>query len=224
MVEFSDLIPIAKAYCAIAEKGLNERWEKLPIELYDSETYEAIGGLLARQTTLSIELVSVPSIWNAHIAPIIMRCMIDAHITTQWILEDPAARARKYVLYGLGQEKLYIENMKSRKDHDDVEMAEFIDRKEAWLNSQRPDYLTEVNVGSWSELSTRAMAKDCALEDLYKFGYAPCSGTVHNMWHHISWFNLNTGRTPFITSTKYRLLRRVRLRLASLLSLLSTWR
>jgi len=196
MVEYSDLMPIAKAYCDIAEKGLNERWEKLPIELYDSETYEAIGGLLARQATLSIEFVTAPSIWNAHIAPIIMRCMMDALISIQWIVKDPAARARKFVLYGLGQEKLYIENMKTRMDCEDADIADLIERESAWLNSQRRDFLTEVNVGSWSDLKTRDMAKDCGLEDLYKFGYTPFSGAAHNMWHHISRFNLKFCQNP----------------------------
>lgn len=196
MVEFSDLIPIASAYGVIAEAGIHERWKKLPVELYESETYEAIGGLLARQATLSIEFMRTPSIWNAHIAPIIMRSMMDAQITIRWILKDPTPRAKKYVLYGLGQQKLYIENLKTREDHDAPDIAEMIEAESAWLNSQRPDFLTEVNVGRLADLTTRAMAKDCGLEDLYKFAYTPFSGAVHNMWHHISKFNLMYCNNP----------------------------
>ena len=196
MIQYSDLLPLVDAYCNTVEKGLYERWDKLPIELYDSETYEAIGGLLARQTTLSIQFMTAPSIWNAHMAPIIMRCMMDALITIQWILRDPSARAKKYVLYGLGQQKLYIENMKAREDHDAPEIAASIDSEAAWLNSQRRDFLTEVNVGRWPDLSTRDMAKDCGLDVLYKFAYTPFSGVAHNMWHHISRFNLKFCRNP----------------------------
>ena len=49
-------------YQKIVIKGLHERWKKFDIEIYDSETYEAIGGLLARQATLTAELAGAPQI------------------------------------------------------------------------------------------------------------------------------------------------------------------
>lgn len=82
-------------YCDNIKRGLNERWQKFSIELYDSETYEVIGGLLARQATLATQFAMAPQIWNGHIAPLILRSMTDAHITLAWILCEPKDRAKK---------------------------------------------------------------------------------------------------------------------------------
>jgi len=132
-------------YCSLIIEGFRERWKKWEIEIYDSETYEAIGGLLSRQVTLSISLASAPQIWNGHIAPLILRAMTDVHITLAWILLDPKERAKKYILYGLGQEKLYIEHLKSEAVEEDNRINLMIEVRESWLNSQRADFLTEVN-------------------------------------------------------------------------------
>jgi hypothetical protein len=41
-------------------------------------------------------------------APIILRAMVDLYITLSWIFKDPLERSKKYIAYGLGQEKLEI--------------------------------------------------------------------------------------------------------------------
>ena len=51
--------------------------------------------------------------WTAHIAPVILRAMVDTHITLAWILKDPPERSRRFIFYGLGQVKLDIEHRKS---------------------------------------------------------------------------------------------------------------
>ncbi len=177
-------------YCSLIVEGFRERWSKWEIEIYDSEIYEAIGGLLSRQVTLSMNLASAPQIWNGHVAPLILRAMTDAHITLAWILLEPTERAKKYILYGLGQEKLYIENLKSEVIEDDKRANLMIEVRESWLNSQRADFLTEVNVGNWAGLNTRQMADEADCQGLYKFAYTPFSGVAHNMWHHVSRYNL----------------------------------
>ena len=70
----------------------------------DKHVHEAIGGLLARQATLAIELARSPMMWIGNVAPLILRCMTDAYITLAWILDDRGDRAKKYTEYGLGQE------------------------------------------------------------------------------------------------------------------------
>jgi len=183
-------------YCSLIIEGFRERWKKWEIEIYDSETYEAIGGLLSRQVTLSISLASAPQIWNGHIAPLILRAMTDVHITLAWILLDPKERAKKYILYGLGQEKLYIEHLKSEAVEEDNRINLMIEVRESWLNSQRADFLTEVNVGNWAGLNTREMASEADCQGLYKFAYTPFSGVAHNMWQHISRYNLVPCNNP----------------------------
>ena len=187
------LIKIMQNYCEFVLSTLDERWNKLPIELSDSEGFEVIGGLMARQATLTIQLAENPGIWNGHIAPLILRSMTDAHITLAWILSgDFQERSKQYILYGLGQEKKLIEHLKNEADTDDS----FIELKEKWLESQRYPFLTEVNLGSWSGTNTRKMAQEADCETLYKFAYEPFSSVAHNMWQHISLYNLKECQNP----------------------------
>jgi hypothetical protein len=196
MPTLDEIMSVMEAYAENVREGLDERWDKLPVELYDSETYETIGGLLARQATLSIELALTPMMWTGHIAPLVLRCMTDCHITLAWILNDPAERSKKYILYGLGQEKLQIEHLKADGNQDDERIPAMIEMKESWLGSQRRDFLTEVNVGNWAGLDTRKMAQEADCEGLYKFAYVPFSGAAHNMWQHISMYNLKMCSNP----------------------------
>ena len=62
--------------------------------------------------------------------------------------------------------------------------------KKMWLSMQRADFLTEVNLGSWSGIPVRDMAQDADCDQLYRFAYAPFSAAVHSMWNHVSMFDL----------------------------------
>ena len=127
--------------------------------------------------------------------------MIDAYITLSWIIREPVERSEKYVLFGLGQEKLYLEYMKEalREDPESFDakyMRELIKLREAWLNGQYADWATEVNVGSWSGISVREMAKEIGRESIYKHAYVPFSGPVHNMWQHVGLHNVKQCTNP----------------------------
>lgn len=189
---WNEISPIVDNYIQMVRTELAERWKKWPIDLGSSEMYEVIGALLARQVTLATQLAGAPSIWNGHIAPLILRAMTDTYITAAWIFIDPLDRSRKFILYGLGQEKLEIEHIKAqlRAQGGDVDNHPLIKFREEWLNSQRFTFLTEVNVGSWSGIDTRKMAEEVGCMDFYRLAYAPFSAATHNMWHHISRYNL----------------------------------
>jgi hypothetical protein len=133
--------------------------------------------------------------WNGNMAPLVLRCMTDAFLTLAWILDDPPERSKKYVQYGLGQEKLLIEHfeeeLKENPDGGDVSLLrEMVEFKKAWLNSQQATWATEVNIGYWSGISTRDMAKETGRESMYKFAYTPFSGAAHNMWQHLGIYNV----------------------------------
>jgi hypothetical protein len=182
-------------YCASARAGFDSRWSQVVPDTYRPHQHEAVGALLARQVTLSVELASAPQIWNGHSAPLYLRSMTDAYITLAWILEDPPSRSTKYVEYGLGQEKLFIsyieEELKNSTDRDRAPMLErMLKVRKGWLSSQRADWATDVNLGAWSGISTRDMAKDIKRESIYRFAYMPFSGVVHNMWQHVSVYNM----------------------------------
>lgn len=73
---------------------------------------------------------------------------------------------------------------------------EDLDALEDWINSQRATFLTDVNLGSWSGISTRQMAADAGCLDFYNFVYAPFSSCSHSMWNHIARYNLKQCQNP----------------------------
>jgi hypothetical protein len=188
-------------YCENVASSFRIRWSGLKIDLYNQYVHESLGALLARQATLSIEFARAPTTWNGHVAPLFLRCMVDAYISLAWILDDPQERSRVYVEYGLGQEKLYIsyledgigENVDSQ---DKAGVEEIIAARRAWLENQLAMWATDVNIGSWSGMSTRDMAKTIGRESLYKFAYMPFSGCAHNMWQHVGVYNMKPCRNP----------------------------
>lgn len=187
------IIDMMDRYCEAVQLGLSERWSKLEVDLFNTAPHEVAGALIARQATLTVQLARSPGNWNGHIAPLFLRSMVDAHISLAWVLRDPEVRATQFILYGLGQEKLILEHLKQHQAdaaNPDDRMAEMIEVREGWLNSQRHDFMTEVNVGSWSGQNTREMAEEADCSGLYKYAYLPFSGVTHNMWQHIAIYNL----------------------------------
>ena len=201
MNEESDFIQIEKLirdFIVQARIELKERWKKWALDLSQSELHEVVGALLARQVTLARQMAECPPIWNGHIAPLILRAMADVYISLAWVLEEPLDRSRKYILYGLGQAKLQLEHRKTQIDDREPTPEEkmLIEASEAWINSQRFTFLTEVNVGSWSGISTRQMAEEADCIDFYNYVYTPFSACTHSMWHHIGRYNLRQCGNP----------------------------
>lgn len=203
MSEQKDIYDFLESYCELVENNIKERWNKLPIEIYNHEIFEVIGGLMARQGTLAIEFAKNPSIWNIHIAPIILRSMTDALITISWMMiNNFEEKAQTYIKYGLGREKLLIEHYKDIMSKElDEELKEqyedIVEFRKAWLEAQRYDFLTDVDISSsWSGVGTRTMAQESDCENLYKFAYEPYSSTAHNTWQHINMYNLKTCKNP----------------------------
>jgi len=168
--------------------------------MIEIEKHEVVGALLARQVTLVTQLASSPSIWNGHIAPLLLRAMVDNYINLAWILkQDTLERAKKFIEHGLGQQKLVIEHRKQelkRKGIKDIDNEPLVKMSEEWINSQRYTFLTTVNVGNWAGIAMRKMAKEAGCLDFYRFAYTPFSGNVHSMWNHVSRYNLRTCRNP----------------------------
>lgn len=192
---------ILDKYIKSVDNELSERWNKWELDLSKTEMFETIGALLARQTTIGEHFISSPVFWNDQMAPIILRAMVDLYITLSWIFKDPLERSKKYIAYGLGQEKLEIEHLKTvfedqASDCRDDEIGKIIENRLEWLNSQRWHFLTEVNVGNWAGIDTRTMAKEADCEDIYRFQFNPLSSSTHNMWHYVAKYNLQYCENP----------------------------
>jgi hypothetical protein len=181
-----------------AHAELDERWTRWELDLAHSEVHEVIGALIARQVTLAVQLAACPTMWNGHMAPIILRSMADVYISLAWVLRDPVDRARKFVLHGLGQAKLFLEHQKAALASKEVQPEDhlLVEASEQWINAQQFTFLTEVNFGSWSGITTRQMADEADCLDFYNYVYTPFSAASHSMWHHIGRYNLKTCTNP----------------------------
>jgi hypothetical protein len=189
---------ILLAYVDQVRSDLQVRWNAWPLDFSEIELHEVVGALLARQVSLASNLVRSPGMWNSHMAPLILRAMADVYITLAWILKDPIGRARKLVEYGLGQAKLQIEHRASqiRSEGELPENDPVIEALTKWVESQRYMFLTQVDVGSWSGLTTREMAEEAGCLAFYRYVYTPFSSSAHSMWHHIGRLNLEMCRSP----------------------------
>jgi len=186
-----------RRFIELADLGLQERWNKLPKDIYENYQCEVIGALLARQVTLAKRMARNPAFWDVHVGPILLRVMIDNHITLSWILKDPAVRSKGFVLHGLGQAKLYLEHLKVEdEDGSNSDLQQLIEGMERWINNQQYTFLTNVDLGSWSGLNTREMAQEADCLDVYRYAYIPFSSCVHNMWNHVGRLNVVQSGNP----------------------------
>jgi hypothetical protein len=124
--------------------------------------------------------------------------MADVYITLAWVLKNPDDRSRKFIDYGLGQQKLELEHRRAQMQSREAKEWEqnYCDSIEAWINNQRAIFLTEVNLGNWSGLTTRAMAEEADCLDFYNYVYTPFSACAHSQWHHVARYNLRTCENP----------------------------
>lgn len=79
--DFRQLEELIRSFVKQARLELQERWGKWALDISENEIHEVVGALLARQVTLSRQIAECPSIWNGHIAPIILRAMADVYIS-----------------------------------------------------------------------------------------------------------------------------------------------
>ncbi len=185
-------------YIENINKDLKKRWNIWEKDLADKEIYDVIGGIISRQTALTIQFVKSPSIWNGEIAPIFLRSMADNYINLAWILISPKERSKEFILHGLGQMKLNLEHRRNQIESEgkDANKDKLIEFEEEFINSQRYTFLTEVNLGSWSGKSMRAMALEANCIDFYNYVYQPFSSCVHSTWGHISRYNVIVSDNP----------------------------
>ena len=162
------------------------------------EVSSVVNGHLSRLSNLSVELASNPLAWNGHVAPLILRSVVDCLISLRWILIDPAQRSREFIGYGLGQAKLLVAHLEEKLKTlpDDESVKSMIDSKMAWIQSHKLVPFVEVNLGSWSGSSVRKMANEAGDEDLYHFAFSPFSACVHNTWEHIHSYDTQACDNP----------------------------
>lgn len=143
-MSLEELFTAVEDYIRRVRVELHTKWDEWTFNPARAEVHEVVGALMARQVTIATQLASNPSTWNRHIAPTLLRTMVDVYIMLAWILQQPLDRSRKYVLYGLGQEKLFLENLKASLTEEEFsENHLVVEAVESWINSQRFTFLTD---------------------------------------------------------------------------------
>jgi hypothetical protein len=179
---------------------LEDRWNAWPINANEIEIHEVIGAIIARQISLAKSFADNPQLWNNDLAPLFLRAMTENYITLNWILQEPLDRVRKFIEYGIGNEKLQIEKRKlileEQGEDPDEDEAEMIESRSQWIDFHRYSFLTTVDVGSWSGISTRQMAIDSGCKDFYDLVYNPFSNCTHSSWNHIGKYNVKMSENP----------------------------
>lgn len=195
--KFEDLI---RAIDAKVREELRLRCEAYTPDFRMPEVFNVLTALLARQSTLTIEIASAPQLWNGHSAPLFLRAMTDVHITLAWILLDAKTRTRQYIDHGLGQAVLELEHRKKRLESADESSKEDLEQMvrahEAWIDTQRWNFLVEINVGAWSGKTTREMAEEAGILDFYNYVYTPFSQCAHSTWYHVGRYNSGPSESP----------------------------
>lgn len=176
---------------------LYERWKLWKYSTRNREQHEVIGGLLSREVTLATQLANAPSIWNAHVAPVILQAMTNVYIMLAWILEDPKERARKFIACGIEREKLAINYLKTylRSLGKDPRKDEMLKKRELWLNSQRYPFLEKMKEISHDK-DHKTMAEEAGCSDLYEFSNTYFNAAMQSTWDHIARYNLSLSATP----------------------------
>jgi hypothetical protein len=194
----NEIEKIFKTYIQNLEQDLMDRWNWWQKDVSTPELYEVVSALMSRQICLAINIVSNNSLWNGHVGPILMRSLIDNYINFAWILIDPLKRSQRFIYFGLGQEKLHLEHFKNQFPEGEIpkKVRMQMDAMEAWIDSQRYTFLTDVSLKSWSEMPVRQMAEEADCIDLYNHAYQPFSSAAHNMWNHIGRYNMRISPDP----------------------------
>jgi hypothetical protein len=190
---------ILEEYRKAVREELDARWKLVHVDLSYTEMYEVMFGLLARQSSLTCSLMLTPSLWNDDVAPLILRTIVETYIWLAWISKDALDRSRKYIEYGLGQQKLYLEHLKASvndQEREGKDFKTFLQIEEAWLNSQKYEFLVPVNLGNIEGKGVRQIAIEADCKGSYDLEYSWLSGAVHSQWHHVGKFNLAICTNP----------------------------
>jgi hypothetical protein len=170
-----------------------KNWKPKVSEL---ELQAVCGGLLSRQCIIGSLLIERYEYWDGLIGPLFLRAMIELTINLSWISLSPIPRSALFVSHGLGQSKLQLEHARNLESLSEIPI-DAVTAKEVWLNSQRHEMFTDVNVGLWSDKTLEEMARECDIDNFYKL-YRALSPAMHGSWDHVFQLFLTAENAPQI--------------------------
>ncbi len=191
-VSYDEISPILSRYEDGARTEFYKLVETWPEELSEKPVPRVLGALVARQTTLALSLVSYHSLWNHHLAPLILRSLLENWLKIEWLIRDPVRHACGIAKADLTGAKTKVQRIAAKKNPGTKERAEEI-----------VDLLTTEEQMFQSEQKTiivdpRTMANKAGGEALiaYRRHHVLFSSCVHSSWNHIARFNLTIDPNP----------------------------
>lgn len=191
-METAELILSAlETLSASLEKEFEAAWTSFPVDLASPMKSQVIGGLLARQVRYVRHMLITPRLLCDELGQPLLRSMVESAITSAWLIRNgQPADLERYVLFGLGQEKLALEHLSATAETsvflEERRQREIAVRTE-WLDGQRFRSLLPVDVSSsWmAPRSLRDLAEQVDMIDLYNTVYTSTSAQVHGSWNAV---------------------------------------
>lgn len=197
---FEELTMIGLKYEEDLKSTIIELWTQAPIDPKFTGKNEVLDGLLMRQVNLVTSLAVSPRLLTVDIAGIILRCMAETQITLEWFNQNGNEEDyKKFIEYGLGQQKLVQEHMGKlleNKDSPPKRLEHGFEKMEEKLEAQRYKHLIPVDVGHWADKNTRELAQEAGCKDLYDLRFQQHNPAVHGSWDFIHQNNLVQCQNP----------------------------
>ena len=154
---------------------------------------DIVRALVTRVYRLAIQCISFLPNWTADIAESLLRLAVDSYIQLKWLLEC-AERSdfQAFYEYGIGQQKLMAEHTRVYLENLGLSPDEVSERNTAlhFVKRHKMPEMTPVKIGNWSQKTTRVMAQEAGLNELYVMVYTPTSSTIHGTYDSLDRFCL----------------------------------
>ncbi|GMU64583.1 MAG: hypothetical protein AMXMBFR36_08570 [Acidobacteriota bacterium] len=165
--------------------------QRIAYDLYEPEQGEVLHGLFARTVRLYLLVCENPSLWARDVAGILLRCLVETAITFCYL----AARGesedfRRFREYGEAQKKLLMLHLQD--SHPDAVTLE--GRTSEDISAELGGFSAEllhIELGNWSKLDARKLAKEAGLEEYYRLIFTPTSADIHGTWASLKDSNLS---------------------------------
>ena len=152
--------------------------------------------LLGRLASLMEYSIGIPHVWNAYMAPIILRPIAEIMLSIKWLSGDIVQRSFRLIHASIIQArndlKRLEKSLKERKFSSDVEiMRDFMKSRIESLERLFPCEKDQQRVPNlWK------MAKNANCMNFYNIEMSEWSACVHSSWHHVSLHNLTHWENP----------------------------
>lgn len=211
--EFIEKYPaFVEEYRENVTECFNVRWWQITPDIHQVKKCTVVGGLMARQATLAIQMASNRGIWNKDVGSLILRSMVECHILMAWILfKDADLRCKMYIDDGVKKRGQYIEKFErytqTEQPHSD-ELKDALARMKDEMEVLSAEWGTAGVSVSGTKPNVYEMAKDVGLESFYQSMYTLLSGSPHNDWMDVCGRNIELYKNPLYKGHKIPFVRR----------------